>query len=84
MSDVTPSMKDWWQTVRAVEQAGPDQTPDMYSAEYAQLLVGVTPGPCFVCRHRQKGQCEWCGGQLGYPALGLPPCQVCPHGRRLA
>ena len=39
---------------------------------------------CRVCRHRATGGCPNCGGALGMPNLGLPPCTVCPHGRLLA
>ena len=39
---------------------------------------------CRVCKHRATGGCPNCGGALGMPNLGLPPCTVCPHGRLLA
>ena len=39
---------------------------------------------CRVCKHRATGGCPNCGGALGMPSLGLPPCTVCPHGRLLA
>ena len=49
------------------------------------ILVAAPPVTrCPVCRHRARGQCEWCGGAMGHPAMGLPPCPVCPHGRRIA
>lgn len=51
----------------------------------AVIIVAAPPTDrCPVCRHRARGQCEWCGGAMGHPAFGLPPCRVCPHGRRLA
>lgn len=49
------------------------------------IIVAAPPVTrCPVCRHRARGQCEWCGGATGHLALGLPPCPVCPHGRRIA
>ena len=39
---------------------------------------------CPICRHRSTSTCPNCGGALGMPNLGLPPCTVCPHGRLLA
>ena len=47
------------------------------------MLLDTNFGPC-VCRHKSKGSCVYCGGQLGHPALGLPPCPACPTGRQVA
>ena len=48
------------------------------------MATEPTSGPCRVCRHRSSTSCPGCGGMLGVPHLGLPPCPVCPHGRHIA
>ena len=44
----------------------------------------INPPKCKVCRHRSTSSCPNCGGYLGAPWLGLPPCSVCPNGREVA
>lgn len=47
-------------------------------------MSDISQPPCRVCRHRATGSCPGCGGVLGAPWLGLPPCKVCPTGRKVA
>ena len=46
-------------------------------------VLGSIPGRCKACGHTARGSCSLCGGYLGHPALGLPPCPACPDGREV-
>lgn len=74
----------WWtETVSAVtslsETATSTPPPDL--AMVGVELPGVPARRCPGCAHRSRGSCSVCGGVLGHPALGLPPCRYCPNGR---
>jgi hypothetical protein len=62
----------WWQEI-VTAVTGTSTAPP--------VLPGVPVGRCPGCAHRSRGSCPVCGGVLGDPALGLPPCRWCPNGR---